>query len=197
MKLILGSGSPRRKELLSQMGFRYKSCVADFDESAIVLSDPGQGVCDLAEGKAKAAKVKWETEHPDDTEDFVVLGADTIVVLDGVPMGKPKDEEDAIRTLKSLSGRSHSVYTGVALVYGDEVKTLCSKTDVYFYDLSDEEIRRYVDSGEPMDKAGSYGIQGLGRILIRKIDGDYFTVVGLPVAEVYRALTALGVEPKF
>ena len=116
------------------------------------------------------------------------LGADTVVVLDGEAMGKPADEDDAFLTLRRLSGRAHSVYTSVALISGDQEEIFYEKTDVYFYELSDEEIREYIATGEPMDKAGSYGIQGRGRLLIRKIDGDYFTVVGLPVARVARAL---------
>ena len=116
------------------------------------------------------------------------VGKDTVVVLDGEAMGKPADEDDAFLTLRRLSGRAHSVYTGVALISGDQEEIFYEKTDVYFYELSDEEIREYIATGEPMDKAGSYGIQGRGRLLIRKIDGDYFTVVGLPVARVARAL---------
>lgn len=194
MKLILASGSPRRKELFSEMGIRYKSFPSEFDESTVKITDPGQGVCDLALGKARTAQKAWGAKN---REPFVVLGADTLVVLDGQPMGKPKDEEDAFRMLKSLSGREHSVYTGVAILDGDQTETFYSKTDVYFYDLSDEEIRAYIATGEPMDKAGGYGIQGLGRLLVKKIDGDYYTVVGLPVAEVYRALRRHGISMRF
>lgn len=194
MKLILASGSPRRKELFSEMGIRYKSLPSAFDESTVKISDPGKGVCDLALGKARASRNAWE---PQSREPFVVLGADTLVVLDGQPMGKPKDENDAFSMLRSLSGREHSVYTGVAILDGEDEETFYSKTDVYFYDLSDEEIQKYIATGEPMDKAGAYGIQGIGRLLVRKIDGDYFTVVGLPVAEVYRALRRHGISTRF
>lgn len=194
MKLVLASGSPRRKELFSEMGIRYKSLPSDFDESTVDVSDPAKGVCDLALGKARASRAAWEKKN---REPAVVLGADTLVVLDGQPMGKPEDEEDAFSMLKSLSGREHSVYTGVAILDGGKEETFFSKTDVYFYELTDEEIHEYIATGEPMDKAGAYGIQGIGRLLVRKIDGDYFTVVGLPVAEVYRALRRHGISSRF
>lgn len=194
MRLVLASGSPRRKELFSEMGIRYKSFPSAFDESTVQISDPGKGVCDLARGKAEAARDAWAKTNQ---EPFVVLGADTLVVLDGQPMGKPKDEDDAFSMLRRLSGREHSVYTGVAILDGEDCETFYSKTDVYFYDLSDEEIREYIATGEPMDKAGAYGIQGIGRLLVRKIDGDYYTVVGLPVAEVVRALKRHGIFTRF
>ena len=186
MNLILASGSPRRKELLAELGLEFTIFTAPFDESTVSLAEPETGVQQLAVGKATAAMKRWAEERP--LTDQVFLGADTIVVLDGVAMGKPADEQDAFATLKRLSGHCHQVYTGVALVTPEKTETFVSCTDVYFYDLTDEEINHYILTGEPMDKAGSYGIQGLGRILVKKIDGDYFNVVGLPVAETYRLL---------
>ncbi len=182
MKLILASGSPRRRELLTEVGIPFTVAPAEFDESSVSLQDPAEGVCALALGKARASRRTCGDDNA------VYLGADTVVVLDGEAMGKPADEDDAFLTLRRLSGRAHSVYTSVALISGDQEEIFYEKTDVYFYELSDEEIREYIATGEPMDKAGSYGIQGRGRLLIRKIDGDYFTVVGLPVARVARAL---------
>lgn len=193
MKFILASGSPRRKELFSEMGIRYRSFPSAFDESSVVITDPGKGVCDLALGKARASRDAWKKKHPDD-EPVVVLGADTLVVLDGVPMGKPKDEEDAFQMLRSLSGREHSVYTGVAILDGEDQETFYSKTDVYFYDLSDQEIRSYIATGEPMDKAGAYAVQGRAALFIEGIDGDYFNVVGLPLCALGQMLEHFGVD---
>ena len=171
-KLILASGSPRRRELLSELGYRYQAVVGDFDESTVSLEDPAKGVCELALGKARAAKEKLEKD-PDLSakvlphgETPVYLGSDTVVVLDGTPMGKPAE-------------------------------CFFSETKVHFYELSEELIQGYLASGEPMDKAGAYGIQGLGRVLIRAIEGDYFTVVGLPVAETYRLLKKVGISSRF
>lgn len=186
MNLVLASGSPRRKELLEEMGLEFTVFTADFNEATVKLDKPEEGVQKLAAGKAIAALKKWKTEKREPGALF--LGADTIVVLDGVPMGKPISEADAFATLKRLSGQKHQVYTGVAFVTETSVRTFFVKTDVYFYDLTDDEIYAYIATGEPMDKAGSYGIQGQGRLLVKKIDGDYFNVVGLPVAETCRRL---------
>lgn len=194
MHLILASGSPRRRDLLAETGYDFTVYTAPFDERTVKIADPAIGVQNLARGKALAACAAYEKEYGS-SEDCLFLGADTIVVLDGQPMGKPADEADARRTLKTLSGRTHEVYTGVALVYGNRRETFACRTDVTFYDLTDDEIRRYTASGESMDKAGSYGIQGMGRLLIRHMDGDYFNVVGLPVAAVYRALKQHGILP--
>ena len=202
-KLILASGSPRRRELLSELGYRYQAVVGDFDESTVSLEDPAKGVCELALGKARAAKEKLEKD-PDLSakvlphgETPVYLGSDTVVVLDGTPMGKPADEAEAARMLRALSGRAHSVFTGVAVASEEESECFFSETKVHFYELSEELIQGYLASGEPMDKAGAYGIQGLGRVLIRAIEGDYFTVVGLPVAETYRLLKKVGISSRF
>jgi septum formation protein len=192
MHFILASGSPRRKEILEELGYQFEIKTGDFDESTVALDDPKEGVQKLALGKALAA-----VQQPG-----LYLGSDTVVVLDGVVMGKPSDEQDAFRMLRSLSGRTHEVCTGVALVTVGEdgtvehTETFVEATEVTFFELTDEEIDRYIRTGEPMDKAGAYGIQGLGRVLVEGIRGDYETVVGLPAARVYRALREHDVVPE-
>ncbi len=191
MHFILASGSPRRKEILEELGYQFEIKTGDYDESTVALDDPKEGVQKLALGKALAA-----VQQPG-----LYLGSDTVVVLDGVVMGKPSDEQDAFRMLRSLSGRTHEVCTGVALVTVGEdgtvehTETFVEATEVTFFELTDEEIDRYIRTGEPMDKAGAYGIQGLGRVLVEGIRGDYETVVGLPAARVYRALREHDVVP--
>ena len=192
MHFILASGSPQRKEILEELGYQFEIKTGDYDESTVALDDPKEGVQKLALGKALAA-----VQQPG-----LYLGSDTVVVLDGVVMGKPSDEQDAFRMLRSLSGRTHEVCTGVALVTVGEdgtvehTETFVEATEVRFFELTDEEIDRYIRTGEPMDKAGAYGIQGLGRVLVEGIRGDYETVVGLPAARVYRALREHDVVPE-
>lgn len=189
MKLILASGSPRRREILTDLGYSFDVKTADFDESQVSLEKPSEGVQALALGKATAAAEATSVDAP-----TVFLGSDTVVALNDAVMGKPADEEDAKSMLRSLSGKTHVVYTGVALVEKNERgeivsnETFVEATEVTFFKLSEEEIDWYVGTGEPMDKAGAYGIQGLGRVLVEGIRGDYETVVGLPAARVYRAL---------
>lgn len=189
MKLILASGSPRRREILTDLGYSFDVKTADFDESQVSLEKPSEGVQALALGKATAAAEATSVDAP-----TVFLGSDTVVAMNDAVMGKPADEEDAKAMLRSLSGKTHVVYTGVALVEKNERgeivsnETFVEATEVTFFELSEEEIDWYVGTGEPMDKAGAYGIQGLGRVLVEGIRGDYETVVGLPAARVYRAL---------
>lgn len=189
MKLILASGSPRRREILTDLGYSFDVKTADFDESQVSLEKPSEGVQALALGKATAAAEATSVDAP-----TVFLGSDTVVALNDAVMGKPADEGDAKAMLRSLSGKTHVVYTGVALVEKNERgeivsnETFVEATEVTFFELSEEEIDWYVGTGEPMDKAGAYGIQGLGRVLVEGIRGDYETVVGLPAARVYRAL---------
>ena len=188
MNLILASKSPRRIELLQRLGYDFTITPSNFDESAVDLSkNPTQGVEFLARGKAQAIFDSLES-----TADTVVLGADTIVVCDGKVMLKPKDESDAKDMLRKLSSRVHTVYTAVAFVSDSGTESFVEATDVYFFELSDEEINSYVATGEPMDKAGAYGVQGLGCTLVQKIDGDYYNVVGLPIARVARHLKKKG-----
>ena len=196
MKLILASGSPRRREILTDLGYSFDVKTADFDESQVSLEKPSEGVQALALGKATAAAEATSVDAP-----TVFLGSDTVVALNDAVMGKPTDEEDAKAMLRSLSGKTHVVYTGVALVEKNERgeivsnETFVEATEVTFFELSEEEIDWYVGTGEPMDKAGAYGIQGLGRVLVEGIRGDYETVVGLPAARVYRALREHDVVP--
>lgn len=186
MELILASKSPRRIEILRNVGYDFTITPADYDESVVDLSlDPVMGVKTLATGKAKSVFDSLPLEKRDSA---VVLGADTIVVCDGEVMLKPKDELDAANMLKKLSGREHQVYTAVALISSEKSDIFVEKTNVYFYELSDKEIEEYIKTSEPMDKAGAYGIQGKGCFLVRKIDGDYFNVVGLPISSVMRRL---------
>ena len=177
---ILASGSPRRKELLSLIIPEYEVLVSGCEEF-VPEGTPAEKVpAILAEQKALAvAKLR-----PEDT----VIGSDTVVVLGGEIFGKPKDETHAHSMLKSLSGKKHFVYTGVAVAEKGSVRSFVQKTEVEFYELSDETIEKYIATGEPMDKAGAYGIQGKGSVLVKGITGDYFNVMGLPVAETARFL---------
>ncbi len=179
-EIILASASPRRRELLSTAGVDFTVKVADVEEKIEDGLTPAEVVKSLALQKAQAVA--------DKNPEAVVIGADTIVVLDDVILGKPQSEENAVEMLTSLSGRNHTVYTGVALVKGNKVRNFCEATQVEFYDLTKEDIDAYVATKDCMDKAGAYGIQTNGCVLIRKIDGDYFNVVGLPVSKVYREL---------
>ena len=178
--LILASGSPRRKELLSLITDEFEVLVSGCDEF-VPEGTPAEKVpAILAEQKALAvAKLR-----PEDT----VIGSDTVVVLNGEIFGKPKDKEHAHAMLKALSGKKHFVYTGVAVAENEKVRSFVQKTEVEFYELSDETIDKYIETLEPMDKAGAYGIQGKGSVLVKGIVGDYFNVMGLPVAETARFL---------
>ena len=178
--LVLASASPRRRELLGHIGISFEVCVSAADENVASGLSPEEIVEALAVRKAEAVFAN----RPED----IVIGADTIVVLDGEILGKTKDESEARHMLHSLSGRKHWVYTGVAILSEQKNESFVSATEVEFYPLDDEEIRNYVSTGEPMDKAGSYGIQGYGSVLVKRIEGDFYTVVGLPIAEVARRL---------
>ncbi|MCS7315874.1 MAG: Maf family protein, partial [Bryobacterales bacterium] len=180
--LILASQSPRRRELLQRAGFDFTVRPAGIDETWREGEDPESHVLRLAREKARAAPA---------SETDIVLGADTVVVVDGEILGKPSDGEDAARMLRLLSGRDHCVLTGVCLKRGDLELVEAERTLVRFLALSEEEIREYIASGEPMDKAGAYAIQGLASKFVERIEGCYFNVVGLPVARVYRMLKRL------
>lgn len=202
-QIILASASPRRKELLEQIGLQFDICPAKGEE-VITKTIPYEVVQELASQKAKevAGMVKaYEASHEElvTPQDIMVIGADTIVAYENQILGKPKDEEDAFCMLSMLSGNTHAVYTGVSIVLlGASGKagelTFYEKTDVVMRGMSEEEIRRYIATGEPMDKAGAYGIQGKCAIYIDKIDGDYNNVVGLPIATIYRELKKLGID---
>ena len=178
--LILASQSPRRKELLEKCGYPFSIIVADIDEAIDFSLSLEDAIQTLAYKKAE----KVFTDHKED----VVIGSDTIVTINSQILGKPKDKNDAFNMLKSLSGKTHQVITGLAVITKDKVYKTVSVNDVTFYDLSDEEIYKYIETNEPMDKAGGYGIQGYGALLVQKICGDFYSVVGLPIAETARAL---------
>ncbi|AOM82361.1 Maf family protein [Salisediminibacterium beveridgei] len=178
--LILASRSPRRQELLKQVNIPFETMPSDVDESRYPKeSSPTQYVETLACAKADHVL----QQHPG----RIVLGSDTVVVIGDKILGKPRDTEDAREMLKELSGQVHSVLTGVAILSDDRRTVFHGRADVRFYQLTDEDIQHYIDSGEPFDKAGAYGIQGLGAMLVEEIKGDYFTIVGMPVAQVVRA----------
>lgn len=178
--IILASASPRRKELLSLICDNFKIIPADIDESL----DGNVSLYDIPEYLAIQKAAEVHRNHPDD----IVIGCDTGVFVDNQMIGKPKSDKAAIEILKLLSGKTHKVITGCAILGKGEPISFSKVTEVEFYELSDEEILEYVETGEPMDKAGAYGIQGKGGVLIKQIKGDYFNVVGLPVAELKRKL---------
>jgi septum formation protein len=181
LKLVLASRSPRRAELLKAAGFEFTVRVADVDETPRDGEAPRDYVLRVAKEKACAVEAD---------SDEIVLAADTTVVLGSEIMGKPTDSANAARMLRALAGKQHEVITAICIKRGDEVTTDIATTAVWFAPLSDAEIAEYVASGEPMDKAGAYGIQGLASKFIGRIDGSYSNVVGLPVALTYRLISA-------
>ncbi|MEL7610017.1 MAG: Maf family protein [Bacillota bacterium] len=187
MELILASVSPRRRELLEMIGLEFSIIPSDVDEG-IDEADPGRLVERLAHLKASSVR--------QGRKDCCVIGSDTVVVLDGKIIGKPGDERDAERILKLLRGRTHTVYTGLAVLSDEYSFVSHDKTLVTFAAMTDAQINAYVASGEPLDKAGAYGIQGVGGVFVERVEGCYFTVIGMPLPMLYRALTPLGILPK-
>jgi septum formation protein len=179
-QLILASSSPRRQALLKQVNIPFSVRKPGVDESQITAADPRERVIQLAELKGKATPIMHENE--------VILSADTVVSYNNKIFGKPKDRDEAYRMLSMLSGSVHEVYTGVSLRSSDKKTTFAEKTRVMFWPLSGTEIAEYLSSGEADDKAGAYGIQGVGAKFVKQIDGDYYNVVGLPVSRVIREL---------
>jgi len=186
MRIILASGSPRRKELMAMAELDFDIIPAECEE-IIDTKSAKEAVGSLSHQKALWVANKERDAYPGDT---LVIGADTVVALDDVILGKPKDAEDAFKMLKALSGREHEVYTGVSIISLDNRidESFVSCTKVRFYPLTDDEIREYISTGEPFDKAGAYGIQGKGGLLVEGISGDYNNVVGLPIAELARRI---------
>ena len=182
MQLILASASPRRKELLGLFHIPFVIRVADIDETM----DPGRAPADEV-GRVSRMKALAVSRDPED----VVIAADTIVVCAGRVLGKPHSPEEAVATLRLLSGRDHQVMTGVTAVRGDRVETFTEVTDLHFRHLTDKEIHAYVATGEPMDKAGSYGIQGGAALFCSHMVGDYYNVMGLPVCRLGETLRAM------
>lgn len=178
--VILASQSPRRQELMKLLFDKFEVCVSDVDETLPHGITPVDAVKLLAQKKARAVAAG--------AEESLVVGADTIVVIDGMILGKPRDQHEASAMLRQLSGRRHEVYTGVALLAGAAEVVFHCRTAVDFATLSENEIAWYVATGEPSDKAGAYGIQGYGARFIRGVDGDYYSVMGLPVHGIYTRL---------
>ncbi|EQA1632157.1 septum formation inhibitor Maf [Enterobacter hormaechei] len=180
--LYLASGSPRRQELLAQLGVSFERIVTGIEEKRAEGESAQQYVSRLAREKAQAGVAYVPRDLP-------VLGADTIVILNGEVLEKPRDADHAARMLRNMSGQTHQVMTAVALADSQYVLDCLVVTEVTFRVLTDEEIAGYIASGEPMDKAGAYGIQGLGGCFVRKINGSYHAVVGLPLVETYELLS--------
>lgn len=219
MELILGSQSPRRRELLERMGLSFTVLTAEIDETKYATGEPETTVRRICEAKARAVARKMQNDGSESgssaqcaPRDALILASDTIVVLDGRIMGKPHDAAEARAMLAALSGREHQVYTAFTLLPvemqnakckmqnaaecgGAEPYTHCEMTYVKFRELTPEEIAAYVATGEPMDKAGAYGIQNLGSMLVESLRGDYFTVMGLPVCRLAQALKRFGLDP--
>lgn len=187
-KFIVASASPRRRELLQNIGYSFEIIPSDADESCDDSLSPEELVKELAERKAKSVFFRNPAA--------VVFGCDTVVEYKGTVLGKPKNHDEAKEMLSMLSGKVHNVHTGVCITDGEKTSTFVSTVRVEFYELSKELIESYVATNESDDKAGAYGIQGLGSVLVKGIEGDYFSVVGLPVAETVRVLSDFGVLPK-
>lgn len=174
-KIVLASGSPRRQELLGRMGITdFTVRVPEVEESYPAGLSPEETVCYISREKSDAARLLCD-------ENELIITADTMVFLDDKRLGKPKDEAQALEMLTALAGRRHTVCTGVTVRRGDVILTRAQSTDVYFRPATERELRAYIRTGEPMDKAGAYGVQGKGSLLVRRIDGDFFNVMGLPV----------------
>jgi septum formation protein len=177
-RVILASRSPRRRELLSLVGIPHEVKPADVDERYLAGESPRAHAERLAREKARAMH----------ESDAVVIGSDTIVVVDGDVLGKPSDAADAATMLRRLSGRTHSVFTAVAVAWHERLESAVEEVEVTFHPLTDVAIAAYIRTGEPMDKAGAYGIQGYGATLVARVNGDYFAVMGLPLQRLVRLL---------
>lgn len=186
-RVVLASQSPRRRELLRLIGIPHEVRPADIDETFLRGEEPRGHAERLAREKAQRAA----DAHA------VIIGSDTIVVVDGDVLGKPVDEADAARMLRRLSGRSHTVFTAVAVAWGGRIESDVEEVGVTFHDLTDDEIAAYIRTGEPMDKAGAYGIQGYGATIVARVDGDYFAVMGLALQLLVRLFAKLGLRYRF
>lgn len=186
-KIVLASGSPRRQELLQRIGITdFDIRVPETDETYPEGLTPAQIVEYISREKAEAAAKLC-------TDDEIVITADTMVFLDDQRLGKPQDEADALRMLSALQGRHHQVCTGVTVRQGETIRTESETTQVYFRPAAESELKAYIRTGEPMDKAGSYGVQGKGALLVERLDGDFFNVMGLPVLRLSRMLKDFGI----
>lgn len=189
-QIILASSSPRRRELLEKAGVHFQVMPSQ-EEERIENKEPAQIVENLSWQKAASVASKAD-------RDVIVIGSDTLVAYEGKVLGKPRDEEEAVETLKLLQGNTHQVYTGVTVIVRDKeeeiTKTFSRRTDVTFYPVDEKEIRAYVATGDPMDKAGSYDIRGDFSVYIKEICGDYNNVVGLPVSMLFWEMKQLGID---
>ncbi len=190
-KIILASGSPRRSDILKQLGIPFEIVTDSSFEEKNNIASPYDLVLQNSIGKAEHVANRF-------SEPCIIISADTVVSLHGVVMGKPKNETDAFYMLKKLSSQQHQVYTGVTVISKTEnsssVKSFVDVTTVFMNELTDSEIDLYIKSGEPMDKAGAYAIQGMGALFVERICGDYYTVVGLPITKLYKTLKEFGVS---
>jgi len=200
-RIILASGSPRRRQLLTLAGIAHEVIISNADET--IEGAPDYQVEELAKRKSLAVMKLMDT--PQNPRDTIIIAADTLVYINGRVLGKPGNAEEAFEMLKELQGNRHTVYTGVAIdkiVYPRHENQLAnvmgvsfvSHADVFFRPLSDEEIRAYIATGEPFDKAGAYGVQEKGAVLVARVEGDFYTVVGLPISRVFTALCDMGVD---
>lgn len=189
LRVVLASQSPRRRELLTLIGVTHTVMPADIDESVHPNEQPVNHAERLARTKASVIAASDKTA--------LVIGSDTIVVIDDHILGKPTDEEDAARMLRQLSGRTHTVVTAVAVAYGERLVSAIERVAVTFRELTDENIRAYIATREPMDKAGAYGIQGFGATIVERIDGDFFSVMGLPLGQMIRLCEDVGARYRF
>lgn len=189
VRIVLASQSPRRRELLALIGIPHGVHPADLDESILPGESPQEHAERLARSKAQTVAAREPAA--------VVIGADTIVVLDGDILGKPTDAREAARTLRRLSGRTHTVHTAVAVARHGRVVSGVESVEVTFRPLTDEQIETYIATGEPMDKAGAYGIQGYGAVIVERVHGDYFAVMGLALGRLVGLLETVGVHYRF
>jgi septum formation protein len=189
VRIVLASQSPRRRELLSLIGIAHEVMPADLDESTL----PGESPTEHAERLARAKAERVALREPA----AAVIGADTIVVLDGEILGKPRDAAEASRTLRRLSGRTHTVHTAVAVSHRGRTVSGVESVEVTFRPLTDAQITSYIATGEPMDKAGAYGIQGYGAVIVERVHGDYFAVMGLALGRLVGLLNESGIEYRF
>ena len=187
MGIILASASPRRKELLHLMGLDFDVRTASHDETMNPFANPADEV-------ERVSRLKAQAVYPLCNDDDIIIAADTIVVCDGLVMGKPRSDSDAFSMLRRLAGREHQVMTGLSIMKGEELESTCVVTTLRFRPMSDEEIRAYVSTGEPMGKAGGYAIQGMAATFTVGIDGDYYNVMGLPVCTLTVMLRRHGVK---
>lgn len=187
-KIILASGSPRRKQILEQVGLNFTVEVSDYEEKSIPGVSPSEFVETLSLEKANVVAKNHN--------DAIIIGADTIVVLDNQILGKPKTKQDAREILKKLSGNTHSVFTGFTIIDTVNKRTITNhvETKIRFKNLSEEEILAYIETGEPMDKAGAYGVQDKGALFVEHIEGDYSSVMGLPIVKIFEILKELGID---